>query len=134
MMEMTDRKPYILRAIYQWLLDNDCTPHLVIAYPGAGWVSGVPSNLLQDDTLVLNISQSASPDCVIENDVIYFTTRFSGQSHSVSVSMEAVAALIARENNEGIFFDISENLADGPQKVSQTKEKKAAPSHLKIVK
>lgn len=45
---MTDRKPYLLRAIYQWIVDNDCTPHLVIAAPGAGWVHGVPLHLLQE--------------------------------------------------------------------------------------
>ena len=52
---MSDRKPYLLRAIYQWIIDNDCTPHLVIAAPGAGWVHGVPTHLLQEEMLVLNI-------------------------------------------------------------------------------
>lgn len=140
MIEMTDRKPYLLRAMYQWIVDNHCTPHLVIAYPDKGWVSGVPKHLLQDDTLVLNISPSAAPDCVIEDKAIYFNTRFGGVSYSVSVAIEAVVALVARENQEGMAFEIDASLAEGtkPQtsQVQDTKnpQGKRSSGHLKIIK
>ena len=94
---MTDRKPYLLRAIYQWIVDNDCTPHLVIAAPGAGWVHGVPLHLLQEEMLVLNISPTATANLSIDNDSVTFNTRFGGQPHQVWVSMQAIVSLIARE-------------------------------------
>lgn len=139
MTQMSDQKPYLLRAIYQWLVDNDCTPHLIIAYPNKGWVSGVPEHLLQDEQLVLNISPSASPDCQIENDAVYFSTRFSGQPHRVAVAMPAIAALLARENNQGSWFELAPDVAEGPKNSPVKEEKKAAAdkskaSHLKIVK
>lgn len=151
--QMSDQKPYILRAVFEWLIDNGCTPHLVIAYPGKGWVRGVPPHLTEGDTLILNISPSASPDCVIKNDMIYFTTRFSGQSCSVSVDMRAVAGLVARENIQyGISWELpTAELADGPKQSdsnnnisndifaiqSKTDNKKAKTkgnNHLKIIK
>ena len=80
---MTDRKPYLLRAIYQWIVDNDCTPHLVIAAPGAGWVHGVPSHLLQEEMLVLNISPQAPPTCKSKTTTLP-STPASAASHTKS--------------------------------------------------
>lgn len=144
---MTDRKPYLLRAIYQWIVDNDCTPHLVVAAPGAGWVHGVPSHLLQEEILVLNISPQATANLVIEDEGISFHTRFGGKHHQVWVGMPAITSLVARENSEGITLPVSENLEKGPteedlpmlnnQKDSAELDKKAvspSSSHLKILK
>lgn len=135
---MTDRKPYLLEAIYAWIVDNNCTPHLVIAHPGAGWVSGVPSHLLEDDVLVLNISPQATQSLHIDADACYFETRFQGKACSVSVAMPAIHSLVARENGEGIQFGVDEEkIAQGPQnkvdKAQKGSEPKAA-SHLKILK
>ena len=128
---MTDRKPYLLRAIYQWTVDNDCTPHLVIAAPGAGWVHGVPLHLLQEEMLVLNISPTATANLSIDNDSVTFNTRFGGQPHQVS--------LIARETGEGISLPPAEGLEKGPQDSNVTPstpdgEDKPSGSHLKILK
>lgn len=146
MNKMTDRKPYLLRAIYSWILDNRCTPHLVIASPGAGWVHGVPSHLLKEEILVLNISPTATEHLSIENDGIYFYTRFSGQSYKVWVAMQAIVSLVARENNEGISFPVADNLQEGPtdkdtaqsetiaDKRSETDKTQKTSGHLKIIK
>lgn len=139
---MSEQKPYLLRAIYEWLVDNGCTPHLLIAYPNKGWVSGVPERFLEEEQLVLNISPSASPDCVIDNDAVYFTTRFSGQPHRVSVAMKAVAGIFARENHQyGSFFELSPEVEQGLQaplgsagKSAEEKPKSTGKSYLKIVK
>lgn len=137
---MTDRKPYLLEAIYAWIVDNDCTPHLVIAHPGKGWVSGVPEHLLQDDVLVLNISPQATQSLHIDSDACYFETRFQGKACSVSVAMPAIHSLVARENGEGIQFGVDEQIAEGPKEKKQPEKKQAAqkagqqPSHLKILK
>ena len=136
---MTDRKPYLLRAIYQWIVDNDCTPHLVIAAPGAGWVHGVPLHLLQEEMLVLNISPTATVNLSIDNDSVTFNTRFGGQPHQVWVSMQAIVSLIARETGEGINLPPAEGLEEGPQDSDVTPsapdgEDKPSGSHLKILK
>ncbi|MBV7434757.1 starvation protein B [Cardiobacteriaceae bacterium TAE3-ERU3] len=137
---MTERKPYLLEAIYAWIVDNDCTPHLVIAHPGKGWVSGVPQHLLEDDVLVLNISPQATQSLHIDADACYFETRFQGKACSVSVAMPAIHSLVARENGEGIQFGVEEHVAEGPKAdllESNQKDKKAntkSASHLKIIK
>lgn len=113
---MSDRKPYLLRAMYQWITENGCTPNLVVAHPGAGWVSGVPQSFLEDEFLVLNISPSAAPDCVIEERSVYFSARFGGQPYSVAVSMPAIASIFARETHEGMHFEVPDDLSDGPNK------------------
>lgn len=144
MNEMTDQKPYLLRAVYQWILDNQCTPYLVIASPGAGWVHGVPAHLLQEEVLVLNISPTATEQLSIDNDGICFYARFAGQSCQVWVAMPAIVSLVTRENNEGISFPVAENIQEGPTDDShrpesstadKSREKKNGPSgHLKIIK
>ena len=136
---MTDRKPYLLRAIYQWIVDNDCTPHLVIAAPGAGWVHGVPLHLLQEEMLVLNISPTATANLSIDNDSVTFNTRFGGQPHQVWVSMQAIISLIARETGEGISLPPAEGLENGPEDSNDSTppdddDKPADGSHLKILK
>lgn len=146
--EMSDRKPYLLRAMYQWISDNGCTPNLVIAHPGAGWVSGVPQSLLEDELLVLNISPSAAPDCVIEENSVYFSARFGGKPYSVAVAMPAIASIFARETREGMGFEVPDDLVDGPKEPetptradtphsarSEQMENSQNPrNHLKIIK
>ncbi len=137
---MSDRKPYLLRAMYEWIVDNGCTPHLMIAHPGSGWVSGVPEKTLKEDLLVLNISPSAAPDCVIEENGVYFSTRFNGRLCSVTVAMAAIASIFARETQEGMRFELPDDLAEGPKtaatsaQAESTEKRQNRPDHLKIVK
>lgn len=131
---MTDRKPYLLEAIYAWIVDNDCTPHLVIAHPSVGWVSGVPESLLQDDILVLNISPQATQQLHIGAEGCAFQTRFQGRSCDVLVALEAVQALVARENGEGMHFMLDESIAEGPAPKKTAADKTKSTSHLKIIK
>lgn len=139
---MIDKKPYMLRAAYQWVVDNGWTPHLIVACPNVGWVSGLSEDFLQDEFLILNISPSAAPDCLIENDYVFFSGRFKGESCQVSVAMQAVAALIARENGQGFNFELPEDIKEGPKKTKEKVEvekrdasvKQSKPSHLKIVR
>lgn len=145
---MSDRKPYLLRAMYQWITENGCTPNLVVAHPGAGWVCGVPQSFLEEEFLVLNISPSAAPDCVIEERSVYFSARFGGQPYSVAVLMPAIASIFARETQEGMRFEVPDDLSDGPKKpatateadnpasarAEQEKTKHNRRTHLKRVK
>lgn len=139
---MIDKKPYMLRAAYQWVVDNGWTPHLIVACPNVGWVSGLSEDFLQDEFLILNISPLSAPDCLIENDYVFFSGRFKGESCQVSVAMQAVAALIARENGQGFNFELPEDIKEGPKKTKEKVEvekrdasvKQSKPSHLKIVR
>lgn len=133
---MNDRKPYLLQALYNWIVDNDCTPHLIVAQPGAGWVSGVPDHLLQEEILVLNISPRATQNLYIDNDACYFETRFQGKACAVSVAMPAIYSIVARENGEGMQFNVPDDLADGPtmQQPAPATEAPPSTSHLKILK
>ncbi len=110
---MTPRKPYLIRAIYEWILDNDCTPHLLVdaTLPGVQ----VPSDYVQDGRIILNIAPGAVHGLSLTNDAARFSARFGGVAHEVFVPGKAVLAVYARENGEGIMFPPDEDGGpDGP--------------------
>ena len=103
---MTARRPYMLRAFYDWLVDNDLTPHLVVdaTMPGVR----VPVEFIQDGQIILNIAPRAVGNLELGNDAITFHARFSGRPHSVIVPVYAVQAIYARENGAGTMFEPEE--------------------------
>ncbi|NVD07418.1 ClpXP protease specificity-enhancing factor [Vibrio sp. JPW-9-11-11] len=103
---MTPRRPYMLRAFYEWLVDNDLTPHLVVAaeMPGVR----VPLEFVQDGQIILNIAPRAVGNLELGNEAITFNARFSGRPHSVIVPLYAVQAIYARENGAGTMFEPEE--------------------------
>ncbi|EKE85354.1 ClpXP protease specificity-enhancing factor [Idiomarina xiamenensis] len=100
---MTPKRPYLLRAIYQWLLDNQLTPHLVVDATIPGVV--VPRDFVNEGQIVLNINPSAVGGLALGDDEISFNARFSGQPMKVQVPMAAAMALYARENGAGAIFE-----------------------------
>ncbi|KLV06363.1 ClpXP protease specificity-enhancing factor [Photobacterium ganghwense] len=100
---MTPRRPYILRAFYDWLVDNDLTPHLVVdaTQPGVQ----VPMEFVSDGQIVLNIAPRAVGNLELGNEAISFNARFSGRPHSVIVPLYAALAIYARENGAGTMFE-----------------------------
>ena len=103
---MTPSRPYMVRAIYEWLNDNNMTPHVLIDADFAGVV--VPVAHVKDGRIVLNIAQGAVRDLFIHNDALSFSARFGGVPMLVTVPMQAVLAIYARENGQGMFFDAAE--------------------------
>ncbi|MGD8232227.1 ClpXP protease specificity-enhancing factor [Vibrio sp. TRT 1302] len=103
---MTPRRPYMLRAFYDWLVDNDLTPHVVVAaeLPGVR----VPMEFVQDGQIILNIAPRAVGNLELGNEAITFNARFSGRPHSVIVPLYAVQAIYARENGAGTMFEPEE--------------------------
>lgn len=99
---MTSSKPYLIRAIYEWILDNQMTPHLVVDanYPD----TRVPMEFVDDGRLVLNIAPGAVRSLVIGNDWIEFNARFSGLARDILVPSEAVIGIFTRENGQGMMF------------------------------
>jgi len=107
------RRPYLLRAMHEWISDSNCTPHIVV---DAG-VTGVevPRQSVQDGKIVLNVSWTATAQLQIGNDEISFNGRFGGTSMSVRVPVAAVLAIYARETGQGmIFADEAEPPPGGP--------------------
>lgn len=99
---MTSSKPYLIRAIYEWILDNQMTPHLVVdaRYPN----TLVPMEFVDDGRIVLNIAPGAVRELLIGNDWIQFNARFSGAARDVMVPCEAVIGIFTRENGQGMVF------------------------------
>ncbi|WP_407909806.1 ClpXP protease specificity-enhancing factor [Lysobacter claricitrinus] len=98
--EMTSHRPYLLRALYEWIGDNGLTPHLLVdaTRPGVQ----VPKHAINDGRIVLNVAQRAVAGLEMTNEIIRFSARFGGVSHAVSVPVGAVLAIYARENGQGM--------------------------------
>ena len=109
-------KPYMMRAIYEWCVDNGYTPYLAVAVNGN---TRVPMAHVRDGEIVLNINYTATKDLLIGNDAITFSARFGGVPNAIYVPVGAVRGIYARESGEGLFFEpvASEGLsgkADAP--------------------
>lgn len=125
---MTSNRPYLIRAIYEWAVDNDMTPMLVVRDGGADL-----GTALEDDQLtVYNISPQAVRDLVIDDESIRFHARFQGVSKHVVLSVEKVARIFCKENNEGLVFPWGEGESLSPSDEDPPSPK--GPPHLKVVK
>lgn len=103
---MTPRRPYLLRAFYEWLVDNELTPHLVVEadLPGVR----VPTQFVQDGQIILNVAPRAVGNLEMSNEAVTFNARFGGTPHSVIVPVYAIQAIYARENGAGTMFEPEE--------------------------
>lgn len=101
---MKSNRPYLIRALYEWIAENDCTPHLLVnaEYPGIQ----VPPGYANDGQLVLNVSSSAVRHLQLGNDAVSFEGRFGGVPQSLYIPAAAVLAIYARENGQGMVFDL----------------------------
>ena len=99
---MTPSRPYFVRAIFDWVVDNNCTPYLSV-FAGFPTVE-VPLEFVEDDHITLNISPSAVIDFHFDNDAISFKARFSGVSRGLYIPMGAIVGLFAKENGHGMGF------------------------------
>ncbi|MCX7626836.1 MAG: ClpXP protease specificity-enhancing factor [Methylophilaceae bacterium] len=95
-------KPYMVRAIYEWCVDNGFTPYLVVAVDGN---TRVPMSYVKNGEIVFNINYSATKDLLIKNEAISFSARFNGVSSEIYIPMSAVRGIFARENGQGLFFE-----------------------------
>jgi stringent starvation protein B len=142
---MTPNRPYLLRAFFDWIVDNECTPHLVVNadYPAVQ----VPTQFVQDGQIVLNISPSAVTAFSLDNEQLSFNARFGGQPMQVYVPLGAVLAIYARENGEGTVFTqeafddaeseetiepLGRDETVAPEPVEKPEKKKG--SHLRVIK
>ncbi|MFP3029289.1 MAG: ClpXP protease specificity-enhancing factor [Arsenophonus sp.] len=99
---MSPRRPYLLRAHYEWLLDNNMTPHLVVDVNIFG--VNVPMEHVHKGQIILNITPSAVANLEMTNEIVSFNARFSGVPRHVEVPMSAIIAIYGRENGAGMIF------------------------------
>ena len=98
--QMSSQRPYLLRALYEWVVDNGMTPHVLVdaTQPGVR----VPSSAVKEGKVVLNIAERAVVRLMIDNDAVSFTARFGGVSQPVYVPISAVLAIYSRETGQGM--------------------------------
>lgn len=133
---LKSRRPYLLRAMHEWISDNQQTPHIVVDASITG--VDVPRQYVQDGKIILNVSLNATQGLNLGNDGVMFRARFGATTHDVSVPIAAVLGIYARETGQGMIF----SEADAPVPPTPTAptespaggEAKRAKPTLKVVK
>ncbi|MDR0716407.1 MAG: ClpXP protease specificity-enhancing factor [Azoarcus sp.] len=140
---MVSTKPYLIRAIYEWCVDQGFTPYLAVQVDER---ARVPSAYVRDGQIVLNIGPDATHQLVMDNEQVSFQARFNGVAHQIAVPVDSVAAIYARENGQGMAFELQHVPAAGaPAAVGKTGAADTPPddtpppppprgSHLKVIK
>ena len=136
---MTPNRPYLIRAIFDWLLDNEQTPYLLVDADGDGVV--VPRQYVEDGRIVLNISPTAVRDLELGNSLISFNARFGGSPMSVMIPPPAVMGIYSRENGQGMLFPADAGVdddagegPDGPDDSPEPPRPSGGRPSLKVVK
>jgi stringent starvation protein B len=102
MENMTSNRPYLIRAVYDWLVDNGLTPHLLVDAEGKD--VSVPAAFVENGKIVLNVAPRAVRDIYLGNDMISFSARFNGVPTEIFVPPASVLGIYARENDVGMLF------------------------------
>lgn len=118
--KMLPSRPYLLKAFYNWIIDSQCTPHVVVSATAPG--VEVPEQHIDNGKIVLNVSPMATRDLDINHDNINFRARFSGVERKIFAPIEAVMAVYAVENGRGIVFE-EEDFADGVPPIGKAPNK-----------
>ncbi len=140
---MSSNRPYLLRAIYDWISDNNLTPYVLVD----ALIEGVrvPPQVIKNGQVVLNLAMRAVANLDLGNEWISFSARFSGVSQTINIPVQAVLALYAQENGQGMMFpaeeggdnppppDVPDDAPPAPGAEQGDKPKRGAP-HLRVVK
>ncbi len=134
-------KPYLIRAIYEWCVDQSFTPYVAVQVDDQ---TKVPVEFIKDGQIVLNVSYTATRHLKIGNEFINFSARFNGSSRELEIPIPAVIGIFAKENGQGMFFQATEEItasaevhpAEAPTASPETPPPTKPPrgGHLKIVK
>ncbi|MFI3190579.1 ClpXP protease specificity-enhancing factor [Crenothrix sp. D3] len=126
---MTSLKPYLIRSIYQWILDNNLTPHLLVDAENADAI--LPMQFVDDGKIVLNIRPQAVEALSLGNDTVEFNARFSGKPMHIIAPVVAVMAIYAKENGKGMVFSQDDEDTDAPPPPEKTPPTKPT---LRVIK
>ncbi len=114
---MTSNKPYLIRALNEWIINNQMTPFVLVDANIEG--VEVPQQHIRDGKIILNIAPGAVQEIAIEDEGIYFSARFSGQAFMINVPINAVLAIYAKENGRGMMFAGDESSLEDNAAVEQ---------------
>ncbi|MGE0187869.1 MAG: ClpXP protease specificity-enhancing factor [Steroidobacteraceae bacterium] len=141
---MSSRRPYLVRAMHEWMTDNLQTPHLIVDALAANLE--IPRQFVQDGKIILNISFNATQNLVMGNERIEFNARFGGKTHHVVVPVPALLGVYARESGQGLVFgdeDVPPSQPTPPDSATDSSSSDGAPitksaprgrAQLKVVK
>ena len=131
---MTSSKPYLIRGLYEWLVDNDVTPYILVDVSFEGVM--IPGGIASDGKVVLNLAPGAIQKLEMTNEYLSFSARFGGVAQNVYCPVQSILAIYAKENGEGMMFSEDSNqTADSNNSGNKkTGSKKTARPGLKIVK
>ena len=137
-MKMRSNRPYLLRAFFDWIVDNDCTPYVVVDahHPGVE----VPQSYVTDGQIVLNVAPRAVSNFILDLEILAFSTRFGGMPIDIQVPVTAVVGIYSQENGQGMVFeheppDLPPTPPSGPKAVkTSSTQPPAAPSDKAPIK
>ena len=107
--KLASTKPYFIRAIHEWCIDQGFTPYLTVTVDAR---TRVPREYVKDGQIVLNLGQEATHQLALGNEFITFSARFSGVAQALSIPVDNVAAIYARENGQGMAFEVAPQTAE----------------------
>lgn len=129
---MTSSKPYLIRALYEWILDNGATPHILVDATGDQLI--IPPGIASDGKVVLNLSPQAVENLEMANDHVSFSARFNGVAEEIYCPIGSLMAIYARESGEGMMFPLEEDVpAKAGDACADDKDKPKGPT-LKVIK
>ena len=131
-MSMTSSRPYLLRAIYEWIVDNGCTPHVMVNAMSPG--VRVPVNYVKDGQIVLNVAPSAVSGLVMDDQALACSARFGGVAQELYVPVRAILGIYARENGRGMMFEAEPDSEPEPPKDEGKGGDRSNRPALKVVK
>jgi stringent starvation protein B len=128
------KRPYLIRAMHEWMTDNSHTPHIVVNTSVDGVT--VPLEHVKDGKIILNISEAAAHNLKLTNDAVSFRARFSGVAFDVWVPMRSVLGIYARETGQGMIFSHDAETAEHiePSSLAEDAEETRSRPHLTLVK
>jgi len=118
-----------MRALYDWILDNKCTPYVLV--DAGGKSVAVPQQYVKDGQIVLNVSPTAVMDLLISNEALQFNGRFGGVPMDIYVPIPSVMGIYARENGQGMIFEVDEPAEPDPDNVEKVPQGKPS---LRVIK
>jgi len=130
---MSSQKPYLIRAFFNWIMDNQCTPYIVVQadYPN----TKVPQEYVdKNGQIVFNIITDVVKELQLENEYVAFSARFSGASRSIYIPIQAIVAIYAKENGQGMVFEGEEPETVGDSTDSSGDGKDDSDSFIKVIK
>ena len=129
--DMTSTRPYLLRAFYEWISDNEMTPYILVDAEAAD--VGVPQQYVVDGQIVLNVGTSAVKELNTDDERLRFNARFGGMPFEVMVPIRSIKAIYAKENGKGMVFSDDDMSPLSPEPTNAAPKDSKKP-HLRLIK